>query len=86
MGLSDHLVLVFDYVYRAQRASDAVKLLQKTNLNTLMSDLQGLTTTLVQDMDVNLYRANLTDTLQRMIAANCYYVEKQSEKELLHNK
>ena len=60
LGLSDHIVLIFDYVCHAERSSDASKMIRKVDLEELSNALRDIT-------DWNLDSSDLQENWSRLI-------------------
>ena len=74
LGKSDHLVLKFGYVCRADRASDKHKPLRKIDFSGLIEALSGLEFTITATVPVNLHWQSFIKNLQEQVEANSHYI------------
>ena len=81
MGLSDHLVLIFDYVCRAERQSDACKLIRKVNIRSLSDDLRNFSNWSTNYTDVNEHWLETLDKIQEKISSHSQFVPKKDKQQ-----
>ncbi|KAA3680909.1 uncharacterized protein DEA37_0008638 [Paragonimus westermani] len=80
LGLSDHLVLVFDYVCNAERSSDAHKTIRKVDFVKLSNALHNITDWSPESSDVHQHWSRLIGRLRNEIELHSYYVPKKPRK------
>ena len=80
LGLSDHLVLVYDYVCQAERTSDAQKTVRKVNIVKLSNALRNVTDWSSKSSDVHQHWSALLMKLNDKIGLHSYFVPKKPRK------
>lgn len=80
LGLSDHIVLIFEYICDAKRASDGHKMLRKINMAELSSNLQGISDWNLECADVTQQWINFSQKLNFEIERHSHYTPKRDRR------
>jgi len=79
LGLSDHVIITFDYLCRAERSSDAHKMIRKLNMVELAADFQTITDWSLSSDDVDQHCSGLLTQLHDKIRIHSDLVPKKAK-------